>query len=246
MFCKFCGKEILEGEVCFCEEAVNERTGSVEPKKVNTDLSTQIPEKAAAFGKSLLNALKQLFTQSDATYPLWEAVSIAVITLGLTSLGGVFLGIGFKNWLDSLMQSIFKHLSSLLTNGFYSADFKAIGGWIAFFSYLVGLGITFLTNLCYRLKEKDKGRMLRAFGNSVFVCSQSTVILLVAGLLSVVNTWLGIIGFLMALIVSSGAYIAMKDRLRSKPTTMLSLLTSALVIALQIVFFGTLALLFTY
>ena len=100
MFCKFCGKQIADGEVCFCDQAVAQRTAAAQ-SPVATAAPAAAPaasiDVGAIVGK-ILGSFKALFKNtnyigSDLTTPIaFSVFGLVMHILSWLCLKSMLLG----------------------------------------------------------------------------------------------------------------------------------------------------------
>lgn len=181
MFCKFCGKQIAEGEVCFCDQAVAQRTAAAQAP-VATAAPAAVPaasiDVAAILGK-VLGSFKALFKNtnyigSDLTTPI--AFSVFGLVMHILS------------WL--CLKSML--LGDLL--GDLPIKIKGIGGtfaWCGCLSFLVPLAFYFLVPVAANLVHKEAVNVRRAFACAAAASVVPSALFLVAGVVGLVIAKVG-------------------------------------------------------
>lgn len=181
MFCKFCGKQIADGEVCFCDQAVAQRTAAAQ-----TPVATAAPAAAPAasidvgaiVGK-ILGSFKTLFKNtnyigSDLTTPITFAVTSLLLHI--------------LSWL--CLKSML--LGDLL--GDLPVKIKGITGtfvWCGCLSFLVPLAFYFLVPVLANLVHKEAVNVRKAFACAAAASVVPSALFLLAGIVGLVIAKVG-------------------------------------------------------
>lgn len=188
MFCKFCGKQIAEGEVCFCDQAVAQRTTAAQAPNT-APVATAAPAAAPAasidvgaiVGK-ILGSFKALFKNtsyigSDLTTPI--AFSVFSLVMHMLS------------WLC---------LKSMLL-GDLPIKLKGITGtfvWCGCLSFLVPLAFYFLIPVLANLVHKEAVNVRKAFACAAAASVIPSALFLLGGVVGLVIDKVGYILILTA------------------------------------------------
>lgn len=192
MFCKFCGKQIADGEVCFCDQAVAQRTAAAQAPNT-APVATAAPaaapaasiDVAAILGK-ILGSFKALFKNtnyigSDLTTPI--AFSVFSLVMHMLS------------WL--CLKSML--LGDLL--GDLPVKIKGITGtfvWCGCLSFLVPLAFYFLVPVLANLVHKEAVNVRKAFACAAAASVVPSALFLLAGVVGLLIAKVGYILILTA------------------------------------------------
>jgi len=175
MFCKFCGKQIADGEVCFCDQAVAQRTAAAQ-SPVATAAPVAAPaasiDVGAIVGK-ILGSFKALFKNtnyigSDLTTPI--AFSVFGLVMHILS------------WLC---------LKSMLLGDIKVEGITGTVVWCGCLSFLVPLAFYFLVPVLANLVHKEAVNVRKAFACAAAASVVPSALFLLAGVVGLVIAKVG-------------------------------------------------------
>lgn len=181
MFCKYCGKELAENEVCTCPESV---------------AASEAQEQKGGFVKELLTQVKETVHNVGTTGLGWAQMGV---------VAGAELIVSLLGWLVILCGLIEQYNKSL--SGWYEVSISDIDGFAAqvILSGLLSLVVPVVLGLVavvvvYLIKKKnvDFRACLSALVSAQLL---PTVIVLLAGLMFLLGTAAGIVCLLLAAMV---------------------------------------------
>ncbi len=202
MFCKYCGKQIPDGEVCFCEKAVAQRAETTQNNAAGGAPAAAPAAPAASvdvgaiLGK-ILGSFKALFKNanyigSDLTTPVTFAVTgLLLHILSWLCLKGMLLG-DLPIKLEGLTGTLV---------------------WCGCLSYLVPLACFILIPVIGSLVHKEAVNLRKAFACAAAVSVVPSAMFLLGGLVGLVISEVGTIIIVAAIVAGINACTKLAGKL---------------------------------
>lgn len=250
MFCRHCGKEIPEGEVCFCEGAVNQRTAEQNPAPaapaqdpaaaspvaapaapaVNVDINNIVQSAVNAI-VGIPGSLKQVFHAPASRLSTSSSIVMAIICMLLH----MFAGMCFYGNLTEILVDVINEISSgmaTIPSGFKIKGLVGLGAWCGILTYVLTTLYTWIIGLVYRAINKEEKAALAAFQSAISVGVYPAMAFLLAGLCFLLSAGLGMVVLLFTIFLGVAALSNMQNILRKKAVTAGALMISGLLIAI--------------
>lgn len=257
MFCRHCGKQIPDGEVCFCEGAVNQRTAEQNPAPAapaqeyvaptataqeyvaptataapaaNIDVNNIVQSAVAAI-VGIPGTLKQVFHAPASRLSTPSAVIMAIICMLLH----MFAGMCFYGNLTEILVDVINEISSgmaSIPSNFKIEGLVGLGAWCGILTYVITTLYTWIISFVYCAMNKEENAALAAFQSSISVGIYPAMGFILAGLCFLLSAGLGIVVLLFTVFTGIASLLNMQRMLRKKAVTMGALMISGLLIAI--------------
>lgn len=249
MFCRHCGKQIPDGEVCFCEGAVNQRAAEQNPAPaapvqeaaaspvaapaapaVNVDVNKVVESTVAAI-VGIPGTLKQVFHAPASRLSTPSAVIMAIICMLLH----MFAGMCFYGNLTEVLVDVINEISSgmaSIPSNFKIDGLVGLGALCGILTYVITTVYTWIISFVYRAINKEEKAALAAFQSAVSVGIFPAMGFILSGLCFLLSTGLGMLVLLFTVFTGIASLLNMQNILRKKAVTMGALMICGLLVAI--------------
>lgn len=238
MFCKYCGNQVPDGQVCNCADAVAARNAAAAPVATAAPEAAPVAAPAAPAGgvdlgkiigdafKGTPAALKTLLGNTEGpgiNTPV--TVVLAVGSLILNMLAWVLMAAGVIGALKDAMGLVWNYVKAMF-EGIYG--FAFLGG---LWTCIVPIALSMIIIIVGQLLRKEKVDLLSAFTTGTCVNIAPAAILLVGGLFCTFLPLIGVILILIAIVYSLAANYKLAEKLVGNTNTALGGLIASAVVA---------------
>ena len=232
MFCRYCGREIPEGQTCSCQAQA-----SANQEPVSTPVATAAPAAGSDVGKVIGDAFKSMPAASKqllnggAGIGLPATIIFACACLLAYILGWVLMITGMRDDIKEVMRGS-DELVNEAYKGFYG---NAI--WVGILSFVIPTCISMVMAIVGFSVKKQPIDWAKAFSSTIAVSVLPAALFLLGGLMFLMSTKLGVILILAAIMSGTVAYYKLYTKIVANKS-LVSDLIIAVILTLTIVLVG--------
>ncbi len=239
MFCKYCGNQIPDGEVCTCAEAAAAREAAAAPvtpaaQPTASPVATAVPAAGSDAGKVIGDAFKSMPDAARTLLKDNQGTGIALPAAIILGIGGLLLNI--LAWIcmaGGIMGSLKGSLGTMVWP-YVSKVFSGIYGYAilgGLWTCIIPIALSTCILLVGQLIRKEKLDILPALTTGICVNTLPAVIFLVGALITLLIPAVGYIVILVGIVAALAANYKLLGKLVPDTNGVIGTLIASAIVA---------------